>query len=227
MPGRWPRAIRRRARRLVDESQRLDDWPQTYLCLAYGLKARDPAAADQAFWEGIREIDRLPADKADDLALRDSGGIATLLPLVEQIDPTLVPEVFWRTVAGRPPTGNPRSFNDESLSDLVMLLGWYDRDVAAAVFEPVRHQMEQTDERELPPWTLFRNWSLFDPRAAVASIEGNRPKTETDTKAVLNFSELVESLSIEPRTSLRGTVANDLGRLRLRGDESPPEREIW
>ena len=32
-----------------------------------------------------------------------------LLPMVEQIDPALVPELFWRIVATRPSTGDPRS----------------------------------------------------------------------------------------------------------------------
>ncbi len=48
-----------RARRLVDESQRHGNFPQTYLFLAHGLKARDSAAADEAFWKAVAGIDRL------------------------------------------------------------------------------------------------------------------------------------------------------------------------
>ena len=89
-----------RARRLVDESQRYDDSPQTYLYLACGLKERDPAAAEAAFWKGIKEIDRLLDEKPRSLPMGIRGGPAVLLPLAEQIDPTLVPEIFWRR-AGR------------------------------------------------------------------------------------------------------------------------------
>ena len=83
-----------RARRLVDESQQHYDSPQSYLYLAYGLKGRDPAAADEAFWKGMRGIDRLLEEGAEELSTHIGGGVATLLPLVEQIDPTLVPEIF-------------------------------------------------------------------------------------------------------------------------------------
>ncbi len=63
-----------RARRLVDESQRYYDSPQSYLYLAYGLKGRDPAAAQEAFWKGIRGIDRLLEEGAEYLAMQIGGG---------------------------------------------------------------------------------------------------------------------------------------------------------
>ena len=138
-----------RARRLVDESQQYYVSPQSHLYLASGLKARDPAAADEAFWKGIREIDRLLEQGAESLTMQVEGGSAALLPLAEQIDPTLVPELFWRAIAARPPIGDPRLLNDDSSSELVALLSWYNRDVASVVFELVRTLMEQTDDREL------------------------------------------------------------------------------
>jgi len=159
-----------RARRLVDEAQRYDDHPQTYLFLALGLKARNPAAADQAFQKAMEGIDRLMKEGAEFSAMQGDRGV--LLPLVEQIDPALVPELFWRAIATRPPIGDPRSLRDLSPSRLVVLLGWYDREVAAALFEPVRAQMEQTDDQELARWQFeFLGWSIFDPRAAVGRLE--------------------------------------------------------
>lgn len=159
-----------RARRLVDEAQRFDDHPQAYLFLALGLKARDPAAADAAFQKGIQGIDRLMKEGMEYSAM--GGGRGVLLPLVEQIDPALVPEVFWRAVATRPPIGNPRSRRDRLLVELVMLLGWYDRDVAAALFEPIRVAMERTDDLDLAGRAIeFQGWSILDPRAAVARLE--------------------------------------------------------
>ncbi len=179
-----------RARRLVDECQRYYDSPQTYLYLACGLKGRDPSAADEAFWKGIKGIDRLLEEGAEFLAMQIRGGTGALLPLVEQIDPSLVPEVLWRAVAARPVIGNPRSLNDPSLSELVQFLSWYDRDVAAAVFEADRAMMEQSDDRELATrghW--FLSWLLLDPRATVARVEQLRATTDLDTKAILGLRE--------------------------------------
>ncbi len=159
-----------RVRRLVDEAQHHYDAPQTYLFLALGLNTRDPAASDEAFWKAIEGIDRLINEGTENSGIAREHRV--LLPLAEQIDPTLVPEVFWRAVAMRPPIGNPRSFIDMSSSQLVMLLGWYDREVAAALFEPVRAQMERTDDEDLARLNdSYLGWSLFDPRAAVARLE--------------------------------------------------------
>jgi hypothetical protein len=133
-----------RARRLVDEAQRYEDHPQTYFFLALGLKARDPTAADEAFQKAMEGIDRLMKEGAEYSAMQGDRGV--LLPLVEQIDPALVPELFWRAIATRPPIGNPRSLRELSLGRLIVLLGWYDREVAAVLFEPVRALMEQTDD---------------------------------------------------------------------------------
>jgi len=182
-----------RARRLVDESQRQGNFPQTYLFLALGLKARDPVAADEAFWKAMEGIDRLMEEGTE------SSGSAVehrvLLPLVEQINPTLVPEVFWRAVAMRSPIGKPHSLIDESPSHLVFLLAWYNREVAAALFEPVRALMEKTDDRELAELeNPFLEWSIFDPRAAVARLEqtpiafGNRISSSERVAELLGLS---------------------------------------
>ena len=72
----------------------------------------------------------------------------------------------------RRPTGNPRSGRDFFTGRLVALLAWYDRDVAAALFEPVRDQMEQSDDRQLADASVdFLAWSIFAPREAVARLE--------------------------------------------------------
>ena len=75
-------------------------------------------------------IDRLMKEEPLMLELRE-----VLLPLVEQVDPALVPEYFYRVVAMRPSIGNPRSVNKSSSALLTALLAWYDREAAAALFE--------------------------------------------------------------------------------------------
>ena len=96
-----------------------------------------------------------------------------LLPVVERIDPAMVPELFWRDVASRPPFGNPRTISAYSPTRLIEHLAWYDREVAAALFEPTRERIEHTEDRELATWRAeFLAWSLFDPR------RGGRPARE-------------------------------------------------
>ena len=105
-----------RARKLVEESQTQLDRPQLYLFLALGLKSRDPAAAHQAFQTAMQGIDRLMKEGPEYSAMQ--GGRWVVLPLVEQIDPALVPELFWRALATRLPTGNPRALHDSSAGQL-------------------------------------------------------------------------------------------------------------
>ncbi len=141
----------KRARRLADESRRIHDSPQTYLFLALALKRRDPAAADEAIRKAMEGIDRLIEEGTE-----NSGNTIEhrlMLPLIEQISPSLVPEFFWRTVAMRPPTGNPRAIVDEPPGHLISRLAWYDRDVAAVLFQPVRALLDNADSADVPEMT--------------------------------------------------------------------------
>jgi hypothetical protein len=159
-----------RARALVDESQRNHDLPQLYLFLALGLKSLDSAAAADAAWKAIEGIDRLMKEGVEFAAMQGTRGV--VLPVIEQIDPALVPELFWRSVACRPPIGNPRTLHHAIPIHLTTLLSFYDRQAAAAVFEPVMAELEQTDDQELAGRNIdFPSWSMFNPRAAVARLE--------------------------------------------------------
>jgi tetratricopeptide (TPR) repeat protein len=142
-----------------------------YTCLALGLKARDESASRQAMDEVLRAFDGLMQERPEQLNSR-LGQVEALLPAIERIDPALVPEVFWRYVASRPPFANPRTVSAYSPSYLIQYLAWYDRDVAAALFEPSRDRLEHTEDRELTSWSSeFEAWASFDPHAAVARLE--------------------------------------------------------
>jgi hypothetical protein len=168
-----------RARRLVEEAQRYYYLPQQFLFLAHGAKSRDPAAAHQAVQTAVEGIDRLMKEGEGYSLVLDTLMLEArdvLLPMVEQIDPALVPELFWRVVATRPPVGNPRdvpgAVDKHWSSRLVAVLGCYDRDVAVALFEPIRIQLEHTDEMALARSPEeFLAWSIVDPRAAVARLK--------------------------------------------------------
>ena len=159
-----------RATRLVEESQRHWEHPQMYLFLALGLKLHDPVAAGQAVETAMYGLDR--AMQSDQTQTREMAQRDILLPLVEQIDPALVPEYFWRVVAARPIPGNPRRIDEFREGLMVMLLAWYDRDVATALFEPIRYRIDRADDREMARWTVeFLAWSMLDPHAAAARLE--------------------------------------------------------
>ena len=80
------------------------DHPHRYLFLALGLKPHDPAAASEAFQTAMQGYDQLMKEGEYSSMLVPR---AVLLPLVEQIDPDLVPEYFWRILAMGAPADNP------------------------------------------------------------------------------------------------------------------------
>ena len=138
-----------------------------------------------------------------------------VLPLVEQLDPALVPEYFWRIVAARSPVGDPRSGTAFVPAALTLLLASYDREAAAVVFEPVRAWLEHADERELARPVVpiaFQAWSVFDPRTAVATL-GQLP--------VIPDARLGQTAGcrITP-TAPRGTLAKRLDQQQLHGETS-------
>ncbi|MFI5459024.1 MAG: hypothetical protein ACHRXM_26645 [Isosphaerales bacterium] len=168
-----------RARRCIEGMPWIDQKPELYVFLALGSKTRDEPASLQAFQIGLQGLDRQRQEHPE----RYQHIAGKLLPVIERIDPALVPEVFWRDVASRLPVGNPRSLQAYSPNYLITYLAWYDRDVAAALFESRRARMDQTNGDELATWAIdFRAWSLLDPRAAVARLE----KLPIDPKLPLN-----------------------------------------
>ncbi len=212
------------ARRLVAESQREGNYPQVWMYLACGLKARDPAAAHESFGRGIRAIDRLLEAGPEYLPLHTPGGPGALMPLAEQIDPSLVPELFWRTVAAQPPIGDPRMFSETSSSDLAELLAWFDRGVAAAIFEPVRDRMDQMDFRELSTHRLeLLSWAQIDPRAAVARIEQLRANGDLETRTLLAVKEMIGARLADPLEQRWQTFWERYGYGEMR---SPLERDV-
>jgi hypothetical protein len=160
----------RPARRAIEEFPWTKMYPEVFVYLALGLREQDKSAAREVLDDGLRRIDQATQRQPERSRLRAGG----LLPIVERIDPTRVPEFFWRDVASRPTPDNPRTTGAYRLpvSYLIRHLAWYDREVAAALFEPSRARMEHTEDRELATWgSEFEAWSLFDPRAAVALLE--------------------------------------------------------
>jgi hypothetical protein len=154
------------ARRTLEAMPWIDQRPDLFVSLALGSKARDLSASREAFKTALQGLDRIMKERPE----RYQMFVGTLLPAVERIDPALVPEMLWRDVASRPPIMDPRA--GPGPTRLIAQLAWYDREVAAVLFEPTRALIERTDNSELAAWRYeFLAWSLFDPRAAVARLE--------------------------------------------------------
>jgi Carboxypeptidase regulatory-like domain len=181
-----------RARGTIEELAVTQFSPHYYLFLALGSKSRDESFSRQCFETGVRRIDRLIQDSPE----RYQHFAGMLLPIVERIDPTLVPEVFWLDVSSRLPVGNPRTLDAYSPSYLITHLAWYDRDVAAALLEPSLARLKEAsnDGSSLSTYD-FRAWSLFDPRAAVARLEKLTIDPKVENNAIHTRLAVAESLA--------------------------------
>jgi len=182
-----------RARRIAGQTQGAIHRTQAFLFLALGLKARDPHAAVEAFQAGLRELDRYSDLETEDPSRGRT--VAELLPLVERIDPALVPEVFWRAVALRPPTGDPRKEMDSPSARLAEFLAFYDGEVASVLFQPVRAELEKAGDSTTDRSGDFLTWSLLDPRAAAARVQRIGVKKDPDPNSNWALSTVVESLA--------------------------------
>ena len=89
-----------RAQRLAATAQG-DEWRvKVLMFLALGLNERDKNGALATFREGLRQLDRQAETGG---GVMQSWDIAALTLIAEQIDPALVPELFWRALAARSP----------------------------------------------------------------------------------------------------------------------------
>ena len=75
--------------------------------LALGLAPRDKAAAHEALQQGLDQVDQLMDDPLNDFRVGYFLRIA--LEVVDRIDPALAADVFWRYLATRPGSVDPRS----------------------------------------------------------------------------------------------------------------------
>jgi hypothetical protein len=157
-----------RAQRIIGGIPMLSQLSETPVYLALAELGRNEAAVGPLLDEALRRIDRRMQEPPGGV----EPSIAYILPVVERIDPALVAEFFWREVAYRQAYDNPRTTSLYSPIDAIRLLAWYDREVAAALFEPTRERIERTQPPELATWrSQFLVWSHFDPRAAAARLE--------------------------------------------------------
>ena len=157
-----------RTRRIIGGIPILSQSFETPAYLALSEVGRDEAAVRRLMDEARQRADLRMNEPPNGF----EPNIGDVLPIAERIDAALVPEFLWREAASRPSFDNPRTMRDYAAIAPIDYLAWYDREAAAAMFEPSRARIEQTDERELARWrSEFLAWSYFDPRGAVARLE--------------------------------------------------------
>jgi hypothetical protein len=158
-----------RARRIATSRESAAYRALALVFTAGGLAPAQRPTARGIVRDALAELDR-PGDSSWSLR---AGTIAAIMPVVESIDPELVPEVFWRAVVQLGVRDDPRAVNaQDDVVRLALLLARYNRDVAAALYElAVRSSTAQVTEdgRMLPTDVLLLG--MLDPRRAVAAVE--------------------------------------------------------
>ena len=164
--------------------------------VALGLAEKDKAGASEAMDRAIEEIDRLRESGPGPEPVTMLGGIrmmyptnpaAVILPVVERIAPERLAEVFWRAVALHPRIETDRE--DQLSSSYIgfecMLLARYDREVAAALFEPMDSYLRSLAARAAPrdefDLSVITAKACIDPRAAVELLESLTPPRGSST----------------------------------------------
>jgi hypothetical protein len=183
-----------RSHRIAERTQGAMFRADALLFLAVGLKGRDQGAAVATVRGALAEIDRFLAEGTE--APLRGRQVAATLPLVEQVDPSLVPEVFWRAIATRPPIDDPRKERDYPSLHLVPFLARYDREVAAVLFRPFLAGLNQLDDPGTKQYNEFLTWSLIDPRAAAARLRAIAPGRGKDANSNWAFTGIAECLAL-------------------------------
>ena len=120
------------------------------------------------FSRGLDQVDRLMDDPQSDFRVRYFLRIA--LEVVDQIDPALAADVFWRYLATRPSSVDPRIAAGETSSLVIGHVAMYDRYLARILFEPIRARMVRAEDSE--PGAVqpeFDAWTIIDPSEAIAA----------------------------------------------------------
>jgi len=158
--------------------------------VAFGVAEKDKAGASEAMDRAIQEIDRLresgPGLEPGYIArgirsMYPTNPAAVILPVVERIAPERLDEVFWRAVALHPRLETDREdlLRTSYIGYECMVLARYDREVAAALFEPADSYLRSLAARKGPrdefTPSLILAKACLDPRAAVALLESLTP----------------------------------------------------
>jgi hypothetical protein len=178
---------RRIALALEDSSSRASG----LIFAASGLPSSEREAARDLVRRALEEI-----DQGDVGADRSVTTLPALLPLVEAVDPGLVPELYWRAVADLAPDDDPRSESGRGDPPrAALLLARYDRNVARALLDPAAEAGTIAGRRShrMSPATVLL-LAAIDPLRAVEAVETIPDPADSDPRAIgtrVNLSEFL------------------------------------
>jgi hypothetical protein len=135
--------------------------------MALAVADRDKPQATAWLREAFDKLSQIAAGSMALNSPRDPAAVAAaLLPVAERIDPTLVPELFWRAVSFHSPRAGAEIRN---AAVLALLLARYDRPVARTFLDPLADRALTSGETDLAP--LIATLAILDPFRAVRLIE--------------------------------------------------------
>jgi protocatechuate 3,4-dioxygenase beta subunit len=164
--------------------------PYTLGLMASAIAASDKPAANRLLDEAYAKLEQLAANGWTSQFASICGVAGALLPVVEQVDASRLPDVMARALALRPPTGgrNESAYIPEQTASLAMAVARYDRGLAARILQPELDGLGAApNPAALLSYTAFEHASekrvlaalaLIDPRQAIERIQ--RLPDETD-----------------------------------------------
>jgi hypothetical protein len=172
-----------RARRIIAELKTPQDQACGWALLALGLAERDKPAARSALAESIQVIDHLidspgvmkPAIAPISPMMVAENPAASILPIVENVAPERLEEVFWRAVAliRRNEISRQRGIVDFRVISTAIFLARYDRQVADVFVTEA--MSSQSRSRVFYAAQVIRAKAGVNPQAAVALMEALPP----------------------------------------------------
>ncbi len=206
-----PRA-RRVAASLSGRGSRACAWAS----VALGLAEKGNAEATEALDRAIQEIDQVRESGPGPEFMIIVGGVrlmypanpaVVILPAVERIAPDRLADVFWRAVALHPRLESEREdrFQNSFVGFECMLLSRYDREVAAALFQPIDSYLNAlaSEKGRSPAFTpsLIMGKCCIDPRSAVVLLEALTPPRALNREndpTIVGRLRLAEVLGLPP-----------------------------
>jgi Carboxypeptidase regulatory-like domain len=168
-----------RARRIAGKIS--DPYTQAYTLgqMALAASQRDKAAANQLVAEALGSLAAIASQKKESYVntVCAASTAATLLEVVERVNPQRVREVLWRSLALRGPRIETEREEIGRLGTdavIAMLVLPYDRSIAQALVEPIFARLPRLIAGGVGyiPDPLFAAPAIVDPQRAIALIEG-------------------------------------------------------
>ncbi|HZW31241.1 MAG TPA: carboxypeptidase regulatory-like domain-containing protein [Isosphaeraceae bacterium] len=146
----------------------------------------------ESAYESLERSSRVSREKSNSVyEITSVAGV--LLPVAERVNPGLVDEYLWRSLAMRQPNPwetEPRGRHPEADVQLAMMLAWYDRAIARSLIEPFTTERGRAPAFFSSRGELFAAAAVIDPRWAVALVEALPEDPDLKIQSTKNSARL-------------------------------------